>query len=308
MKSPAAAWLTLAILLAVGALSSVWLQWGEAPQALLPQQAVLSASDEPGGPVRDKAVIGVAMPASAPASSVAELPRPVSLHAGQRTAQDLITGEVGAEGIAPHLQRLIDGGEDWQLFSALRVLGECRRAAAELQLMHSLMERAPGSGRGMSMIDRAQANYHACQTIPSTLWAQEESLYRRVISHGMPGAAPGYLEMLLAGGAHLQSPALQEARAWVHAEALKGGILAIRMVADGDPSNPAMPAVEQRAMWHVLQARLAQDDYGGKESTLMVFDRRFHQRWPQFSAADEQQAQARARGLLAGMPPLPGAK
>ncbi|MBB2487722.1 hypothetical protein H5407_20995 [Mitsuaria sp. WAJ17] len=247
-----------------------------------------------------------AMPASAAASAEAQPPKPSGL--GQRTAQGLIAGEVGAEGIAPHLQRLIDGGEDWQLFSALRVLGDCRRAASELQMMHTLMERAPGYSKGQSMLDRARANHHACQSIPSALWAQESALYRRVISHGMPGAAPGYLEMLLASGASPPAETLQEARAWVYAEAVKGGILAIRMAADGDASNPALSAVEQRAMWHVLQVRQPPDGYGGKEATIAVYDQRFHQRWPQFSLADEQKAEARARELLAGMPPLPGSK
>lgn len=300
--------LTLAGLLATGALLAAWLAWDGAAPLPPPPPAGLSAAAEPDRHVPGKAAIVEALPASAPASAMAERPPPKSPPAGQRTPQDLIPGDVGAEGIAPHLQRLIDGGEDWQLFRALRVLGECRRAPSELQLMHTLMERAPGHRQGPLLLDRARANYQACQAIPSAMWAQEAALYRRVISHGLPGAAPGYLEMLLASGASPSAEALQEARTWVYAEALKGGILAIRMVADGDAANPALPAVEQRAMWHVLQARESPDDYGGKDATIALFDKRFHQRWPQFSSTEEQRAEARARELLEGMPPLPGTK
>jgi len=306
MMNLSAARLTLAGLLATGALLAVWLSWDGAAPLPLPPSAGLSAAAEPDRPVPGKAGIVEALPASAPASAMAERAPPKLPPAGQRTPQDLIPGDVGAEGIAPHLQRLMDGGEDWQLFRALRVLGECRRAASELQLMHTLMERAPGHRQGPLLLDRARANHQACQSIPSAMWAQEAALYRRVISHGLPGAAPGYLEMLLASGASPPAETLQEARTWVYAEALKGGILAIRMAADGDASNPALSAVEQRAMWHVLQVRQPPDDYGGKEATIAVYDQRFRQRWPQFSLADEQKAEARARELLAGMPPLPG--
>lgn len=297
--------LALAGLLGGGVSLAVWLQWEGARQSPLAQQAGLPAAAELRPLLPGKGATAEAMPPRAPASSMVDGPPAVLPRAKLGTLQDLIAGEVGAEGIAPHLQRLIDGGEDWQLFSALRVLGECRRAPGELQMMHTMMERAPGYKEGPSMLARAQANYHACQSIPSAMLAQEAALYRRVISHGMPEAAPGYLEMLLAGRAPPPPETLAEARAWVHAEASKGGVLAMRMMADGDASNPAVSAVEQRAMWHLLQARLPSDDYGGKEATVALYDERFRKRWPSFSQADEQMADARARELLAGMPPLP---
>lgn len=271
------------------------------PAEMPPSRSAMSAPLMPGS--------GASTPESQAASSVdqARPARPVEVQ-GKALGQTLVGDAVGVEGMAQHLQALIQGGEAWQLKSALQVFAECRQAWQNVQMAYTAKQAKAGSSDRSYLLKTSEANYQACQSIPPTLLAQEGDLYKKLINGGDASAAVGYLGMMLEGKGVATAAELQWARELVYAEAMRGSVPALQMVADGDPGNATVAPLEQRAMWWVLQARLVENAYGGKEAIIAVYDKRFHQRWPQFSSSDEQKAEARARELLAGMPPLPGAK
>lgn len=230
--------------------------------------------------------------------------RSVSNDAGQT----LVPEPVGTEGFAPYLQTLVQGGEVWQLKTAVRIFAECRQAWQELQTAYGANPAKIEPENRNYLLKTGEANYRACQTIPQTLWSQEGELFRRLIDQGELGEAVGYLNLMLQENHLADQAEMRRVRELVYSEARAGNHAAIRMIADGDAANPVVLPLEQRAMWWVLKERLVENAYGSKAATIEVFDRRFHKRWPQFGAADDQLAEARAKELLAGMPPLHGSK